>query len=187
MRSINTNKPAKPAAAKPAKADSKPATGKQAKAKATGKPAAVAKPAKPDQAAKNERRIADRRTVNGLYVAFEADRLSIPVKPISSYKAKPATPHPMPRNFSKRQFAALAVAASASGVKLAAGATIPRYFTARDIASVIENGCTADILASGLAKATGSGAAEKLTISKAGYDAIVASLGEKFLRTHNAI
>lgn len=165
----------------------KSAKSKSAKTAKPGKPAIAAKPAKPDSGEKRARAVADRATVNGLYAAFEAQRLSIPVKPVSAYRAKPATPHPMPRNFSKRQFAALAVAAASSGVKLAAGATVPRYFKAGDVASVIENGCVSDIIASGLATVSGSGAAEKLTVSKSGYDAIVATLGEKFLREHKAL
>lgn len=189
MRKIETSKA--PTAANSKAANSKTAKAKaptaaKAKAKAKAKPATAAA-AKPDSGEKQARRVADRQTVNGLYAAFESQRLSIPVKPVSSYRAKPAVPHPMPRNFSKRQFAALAVAASASGTKLATGAAIPRYFTARGIASVIENGCTSDIIASGLAKASGSGTAEKLTVSAAGYAAIVSTLGEKFLRTHKAL
>lgn len=140
---------AKPKAAKPANA--KP--GKPA-AKRAAKPEAEAQP--DPRVARAERIAAERSDVNAFYAAFEANRASVPVKPLSAFKPVATTAHPIARNPSERQAAAICAALSAAGVKLADGAKAPRVFERNGVRVCVENGVLRDAVSSGLVSVTGS-------------------------------
>lgn len=139
--------------------------------------------AKPDaRAARAERIAADRAAVHALYSAFEAQRASVPVKPLSAFKLASTTAHPIARNVSQRQCAALAVAFAAAGKKLATGAKAPRTFEIDGKPCAIENGVLRDAVSSGLCTVSGdTPESEIITLSKTATKSIAAQLGEKLL------
>lgn len=151
-----------------------------------------AKPSAPDKAkaieAKQAARAIDRGIVNKQYLALcEAGRLSIPVKPLSSYRPKQAKCHPMPRNYSERQAAALVASAIGSGAVLIPGVKLPRYFKFNDVPSVIENGCASDLIASGFVNLAGDGTGETFMLDKAGVDYITGVFGSGNLTRLNVL
>lgn len=127
-----------------------------------GKPAAkrAAKPeaeAQPDpRVARAERIAAERSDVNAFYAAFEANRASVPVKPLSAFKPVATTAHPIARNPSERQAAAICAALSAAGVKLSDGAKAPRVFERNGVRVCVENGVLRDAVSSGLVTVSGN-------------------------------
>ena len=149
----------------------------------TVQPETVATEAKPDpRAARAERIAADRAAVRALYSSFESQRQSVPVKPLSAFKLASTTAHPIARNVSQRQCAALAVAFTAAGRKLAAGAKAPRVFEIDGKPCAIENGVLRDAVSSGLCTVIGdTPEAEIIVLSKTAAKAISAQLGEKLL------
>lgn len=174
------------ATAKPTEARSNVAT--------TDKPKRVAKPkankpapvaaatvteATPDpRVARAERIAADRSAVSALYATFEAARVSVPVKALSAFKPQATTAHPISRNPSVRQAAAIAAAFSASGIKLIDGAKAPRVFDLDGVRSCVENGVLRDAVSSGLCRVAGdTPEAEFITVPKAA--AIVSLIGER--------
>lgn len=181
--SVSTPAVAKPAS-KPvaAKAD-KPATVKPV-AKAAAKPVSAPVAAKPDaSAAKRDAVKADRATIDALYATFETSRLSVPVKPVAGYKLTAATAHPIARNPSARQAAAIAVAFSAAGKKLIDGATAPRVFDRNGRGFVIETGVLRDAISAGLITVSGATpATEILTIAKNATKAIAGLIGSKAMQ-----
>lgn len=144
---------------------------------------ATATEAKPDARAERAARIAaDREAVSILYASFEANRASVPVKAISAFKLAASTAHPIARNVSVRQCAALAVAFAAAGKKLQANAKAPRVFEINGVPSAIENGVIRDAISSGLITVTGdTPETEILILSKNAAKAIAANLGETLL------
>lgn len=171
-----TEKPVKTKRSKPA---AKPVAGKR-------KPVA-AKPeteAKPDpRAARAERIAADRSTVSAIYAAFEQQRASVPVKPLSAFKPTSTTAHPVARHPSIRQAAAIAVAFAAAGKQLKPGISVPRVFEADGIRSCIENGVLRDAVSSGLVSVSGdTPETESIKLSAKADKAIVGFLGEKLCR-----
>jgi hypothetical protein len=144
---------------------------------------ATATEAKPDpRAARAERIAADRQAVHALYSAFESQRASVPVKPLSAFKLAATTAHPIARNVSQRQCAALAVAFAATGKKLATGERAPRTFEIDGKPCAIENGVLRDAVSSGLCTVSGeTPEAEIITLSKTAVKSITAQLGEKLL------
>lgn len=138
--------------------------------------------AKPDASALRAERIAaERASVAALYAGFDANRASVPVKPVSAFKLAATTAHPISRKPSQRQAAALAVAVAASGKKLIDGVSVARVFDHNGVNSAIENGVLRDAVSSGLARVSGDNAAtETITIVKAAP--IVSLLGEKLLK-----
>lgn len=169
---------AKPAAAKPGKPASKPAAPVAAEAKPEATPANVERAA---------RIAADRSAVRAFYSALESNRASVPVKPLSAFKPAPSSRHPIDRNPSTRQAAAIAAAFIGSGSKLAAGASASRAFERDGMRVCIENGAMRDMLASGLVTVSGNGADETLTLTKAGATYVPATLGEKLLKSVNLL
>ena len=167
-----TAKPAKPS--KPAAA-AKP--GKPAKPVAT----AAATEAKPDpRLARAERVSADRSVVSALYATFEANRVSVPVKALSAFKPLATTAHPISRNPSVRQAAAIVAAFVASGIKLSDGASAPRVFEINGVRSCIENGVLRDAVSSGLVRVSGNTPeTEKLTIPAKQAAALAGLVGER--------
>lgn len=112
--------------------------------------------AKPDpRVARAERIAADRTAVSALYATFEANRVSVPVKALSAFKPLATTAHPIARNPSARQAAAIAAAFSASGLKLIDGKAAPRVFDLNGVRSCVENGVLRDAVSSGLVSVTG--------------------------------
>jgi hypothetical protein len=140
--------------------------------------------AKPDpRAARAERIAADRAAVANLYSAFEHSRLSVPVKPLSAFKLAATTAHPIARNVSQRQCAALAVAFAAAGVKLASGATAPRVLEIDGKPCAIENGVLRDAVSSGLCTVSGdSPEAEIIRLSATATKSISGQLGATLLK-----
>ena len=139
------------------------------------KPAAVAaKPAaKPavDKAAQREalsaRIAAERKTANDVFAKL-SEAVSVPVKTLAAFKRsykRDVTAHAIGRKPSPRQAAALYVALTASGGKLADNATFPRKFEMRGASYAIENGALSDAIASGLASYDSK--AENVTICNA--------------------
>lgn len=145
--------------------------------------------AKPDpRAAKAERIAADRAAVAKLYASFERNRLSVPVKPLSAFKLATSSAHPIARNVSQRQCAALAVAFTAAGVQLAAGAKAARVFTLDDKPVAIENGVLRDAISSGLCTVTGeTPESEIITLSKTATASITGQLGAPLLKAAGII
>lgn len=171
-------------ASKPAKRAAKPGNKR-------GKPvnANAATEAKPDpRVARAERIAADRSAVAALYRAFEANRASIPVKPLSAFKPVATTAHSVMRNPSVRQAAAIAVAFSAAGVKLADGASAPRVFDLDGKRVCVENGVLRDAVSSGLIRVSGaSPETEKLTIANGKRAAILGLIGERIAKAGKLI
>lgn len=165
---VKPAKPSKPAAAKP---------GKPAKPVA----AATATEAKPDpRLARAERVSADRSVVSALYATFEANRVSVPVKALSAFKPLATTAHPIARNPSVRQAAAIVAAFVASGIKLTDGASAPRVFEINGVRSCIENGVLRDAVSSGLVRVSGNTPeTEKLTIPAKQAAALAGLVGER--------
>lgn len=149
----------------------------------------TASEAKPDpRAAKAERIAADRAAVSALYATFERNRLSVPVKPLSAFKLAASSAHPIARNVSQRQCAALAVAFTAAGVQLAAGAQAARVFTLSDKPVAIENGVLRDAISSGLCTVSGeTPEAEIITLSKTATASITGQLGAPLLKAAGII
>lgn len=145
--------------------------------------------AKPDPRAERAARIAaDRAAVAKLYATFERNRLSVPVKPLSAFKLSATTAHPIARNVSQRQCAALAVAFTAAGIQLAAGAKAARVFTLDDKPVAIENGVLRDAISSGLCTVTGeTPESEIITLSKTAPASITGQLGAPLLKAAGII
>lgn len=174
-------KPAiKRAVRKPA-LSAKPA-GKPAKpGKPASKPVAAATPDKRTEAA--ERIAADRNAVSALYAHFDANRDSVPVKPLSAFKPEASTAHPITRNPSRRQAAAIAVAFAAASGKLTDGGKAPRVFERGNVRVCIENGVLRDAISSGLITvAGGSPEAEILTLKRGAAATIAGLLGAAALK-----
>lgn len=144
---------------------------------------ASATEAKPDErVARAERIAADRAAVHALYAGFELNRASVPVKAISAFKLAATTAHPIARNVSIRQCAALAVAFAASGRKLSSGARAPRTFEINGVPSAIENGVLRDAVSSGLVTVAGdTPETEIITLTKSATAAIISHLGSSLL------
>lgn len=140
--------------------------------------------AKPDpRAARAERIAADRADVAKLYAGFEATRQSVPVKALSAFKLASTTAHPIARNVSQRQCAALAVAFAVANKKLATGATAPRVFDLNGKPAAIENGVLRDAVSSGLCTVSGdTPESEIIKLSKTAAAAIAAQLGSAILK-----
>ena len=140
--------------------------------------------AKPDPRAERAARIAaDRLAVRELYSAFEANRLSVPVKALSAFKLATSTAHPVTRGVSQRQCAALAVAFAAAGTKLKPGASAPRVFEIDGKPSAIENGVLRDAISSGLCTVAGeTPEAEIITLSATAHKSIAGQLGASIIK-----
>lgn len=173
-------------AVKPIAAPSRKRAAKPAKAAKPGKPAkrTAAKTTEPETDKRTERaeRIAaERSDVNALYAHFEANRDSVPVKPLSAFKPLATTAHPIPRRPSVRQAAAICAALSGAGVKLANGAKAPRVFEHKNVRVCVENGVLRDAVSSGLISVSGnSPETEIITVRKA--DSISGLIGSKLLK-----
>lgn len=77
---------------------------------------------------------------------------SVPVKPLSQLRpVRPTTPHPNARKPKPRNAYALVASAAVHGVRIEAGARIPRCFTYTGVDAIIENGVARDILKAGVA------------------------------------
>lgn len=164
-------------AAKPAAKAAKP--GKPAKRSA----AVTVEPEADKRTVRAERIAADRTDVAAFYAAFEANRSSIPVKPLSAFKPQASTAHPIDRNPSVRQAAAICAAFASAGVKLADGAKAPRVFDLDGKRSCIENGAMRDAISSGLiAVSGGSPETETLTIRAKQANVIAGLIGAKALK-----
>lgn len=154
---------------------------KAAKPAKPAKPVAVAAAveAKPDPRVERAARIsADRTAVSALYAIFEASRVSVPVKALSAFKPLATTAHPIARNPSTRQAAAIAAAFSASGLKLVDGKSAPRVFELNGVRSCIENGVLRDAVSSGLITVSGdTPETEKLKLSPKASAAIAGLIG----------
>jgi hypothetical protein len=136
----------------------KAGSAKPAKRNAPAAPVAVENvtEATPDpRVARAERIAADRSAVAALYATFEAQRASVPVKALSAFKPSATTAHPIARNPSQRQAAAIAVAFAAAGLKLIDGTAAPRVFDVNGVRSCIENGVLRDAVSSGLVTVSG--------------------------------
>ncbi len=77
---------------------------------------------------------------------------SVPVKPVSQMsRILPSTPHPQARSPTARCAYALIASASSHGIRLAPSVRIPRAFIYQEVAAVIENGASRDLLKAGMA------------------------------------
>ena len=171
-------------AAQRAKREASGKLAKPSKAKPNGKrskPVAATTEAKPDpRAAKAERIAADRTAVAALYAAFEANRASIPVKPLSAFKPVSTTAHPIARNPSTRQAAAIAIAFAAAGKQLKPGTSVARVFEFDGRRCAIENGVLRDAVSSGLVSVAGdTPETERITLAAKADRAIVGLIGER--------
>lgn len=115
--------------------------------------------------------------------AFNAAAISIPVKPVLIFKAYRPSLGVLKAGMrpSPRQAAALCVAVLASGQRFnvaddSAPVTFPRRFTLGDNAHALENGASADCVASGLA--TYDSDSEAFTVTSAQAKAIRGLLGK---------
>lgn len=142
----------------------------KATAQAKAAPKAAAKPAV-DKAAQREalstRIASERKTANDVFHKL-SESVSVPVKTLSAFKRtykQTVTAHAIGRKPSPRQAAALYVALTASGGKLADNVSFPRKFEMRGASYAIENGALSDAIASGLA--TYDSKAETITIRNA--------------------
>lgn len=136
--------------------------------------------------ARAERVAADRKAVNALYADFEANRLSVPVKALSAFKLETSKAHPVARNPSPRQAAALCAGLTANAVALADGARFPRVFEINGVNSAIENGVLRDAIASGLITVSGaSPEAEIIRIAKNGAAKIAGQIGATIVKRVN--
>lgn len=153
---------------------------------ATVKPVAVATAteAKPDpRLARAERISADRTAVAALYATFESNRVSVPVKALSAFKPQSTTAHPIARQPSIRQAAAIAAAFSAAGGKLIDGKSAPRVFDLNGVRSCIENGVLRDAVSSGLIRVSGdTPETEKLTLAPKASAAIAGLIGASAIK-----
>lgn len=133
-----------------------------------------------------ERIAADRKAVNELYAAFEANRLSVPVKPLSAFKLATSTAHPVTRNPSQRQAAAICAGLTAAGIALADGAKFPRCFSLNGSPVAIENGVLRDAISSGLVTVSGaSPEAEIVKIAKNATAKIAGQIGAAIVKRVN--
>jgi hypothetical protein len=181
------SKPAsKPAKRKPATKAAKPAETE----KPASKPAETEKPAsKPAEKPETEAdEIADvselRRIAANMQRTFDQQRVSVPIKPLAAFKPIAATANANGRSISVRQCAALAVAFTKQNRKLADGATIKRQFTFDAARYCIENGCSGDMLASGIIKLHADSIAgnETFILQPGATKAIIGKLGAPLLR-----
>ena len=127
---------------------------------------------------------AERTTARDLYSAFDANRLSVPVKTLSAFKPVAVTAHSITRKPSVRQCAAIAVAVKASGQKLADNVKAARRFKLAESESVtfaIENGALRDCISSGLITVTGNPGDETLRVSAGATAIITGLLGQRIL------
>lgn len=133
-----------------------------------------------------ERVAADRKAVAALYADFESNRLSVPVKALSAFKLETSKAHPVARNPSPRQAAALCAGLTANAVALADGARFPRVFEINGVNSAIENGVLRDAIASGLITVSGaSPEAEIIRIAKNGAAKIAGQIGATIVKRVN--
>lgn len=196
---MRTSKPAK-RSAKPTETAANPAVDNvdtAAPVTVNPEPVATATVAKPDaSAAKRERIIADRERCGRLYASLAASVSSIPVKPLSAYKPRPASANPNRRDgLSLRAAAASVLAIANSGTTIPVGTDgkpvgdtveFPRAFTLRDgdteTPAILENGTVGDMLAARVATVAGSSPAdERITLS---VRALLAHFGIAALRHH---
>jgi len=174
----NTNPVTIPATAiaDTAKPVSKPA------AKSSGKAKPAAKPETTTPATPIRDIAAERLTAKQLHAAFEAQRLSVPVKTTAVFKPVAVTAHPIARKPSMRQAAAIAVAFAASKAKLADNGTASRVFKFDAAELCIENGALRDAISSGLITASGQAGNETIKLSKNAAKTILGLIGEKLAR-----
>lgn len=120
-----------------------------------------------ERAALTARIATERKTATAVFAKL-SEAISIPVKPLAAYAKqyeKTCTAHPIGRKPSARQAAALYVALTAAGVKLADGAAFPRKFDMRGAAYAIENGVLRSAISAKLC--TYNSKTETITITKA--------------------
>jgi len=143
--------------------------------------------AKPDpRVARAERIAADRTVTNALYATFEANRVSVPVKPLSAFKPATSTAHPIARNPSARQAAAIATAFSANGLKLIDGTSAARVFELNGVRSCIENGALRDAISSGLVTVSGdTPETETITLCAKASASIAGLIGSSAIKAGN--
>lgn len=138
-------------------------------------------PAVDPRIAKAERVAADRASVKAFYTALNGS-VSVPVKALSAFKLAHVTAHPIARNPSARQAAAIATAFIAGNVKLADGATAPRVFEIDGVRSAIENGALRDAISAGLVTVTGdSPETQSIKLANKAAKIITGLVGEKAL------
>lgn len=118
-----------------------------------------------------------------LFRTFNDNSISIPIKPLATFKAyRAAIGYLKPgMQASRRQAAALCVAALASGHRFntaekSAPVTFPRAFPFNGQSFVIENGCNADCVSAGLASYCPK--TETYTVTAEQARAIAAQLGK---------
>lgn len=170
-----------PAANKASGKANKPATDSKPVAPVTTE---AATEAKPDPRAERAARVAaERKAVHAIYHGFEATRVSVPVKPLSAFKPATTTAHPIARNPSTRQAAAIVLAFAATSNTLADGGKAPRVFERDGVRYCIENGVLRDAVSSGLIRVSGSTPeTETITIAPGKAAAIAGLIGEKLAK-----
>lgn len=127
------------------------------KRKPSAKPTPVAATPKADKQADRAALVAriasERKTATDVFGKLST-AVSVPVKTLAAFKRsykRDVTAHAIGRKPSPRQAAALYVALTASGAKLADNAKFNRVFKMRGADYAIENGALSDAIASGLA------------------------------------
>jgi hypothetical protein len=92
------------------------------------------------------------RAVLNRFVLSIADMDSVVIKPASQFVARPTVRFPKStRSLTLRQAVAIAASASANGIPLVGGCTVPRRLTFDGIDGLVENGVACDIITSGSA------------------------------------
>lgn len=125
----------------------------------------------------------ERATLNGFLQSIGPVG-SVPIKPISQIaRIVPTTPHPKPRQPTKRCAYALVASASAAGLRLSDGIEIPRSFSYCDVTAIVENGVARDLIKAKMATLipTTSPKNERFKLSSLQVGILVELLGHKHL------
>ncbi|WP_448660385.1 GIY-YIG nuclease family protein [Sphingomonas sp. CJ99] len=124
------------------------------------------------------------------FIAGIGEVQSVPIKPLRQIsRVLPTTPHPSPRKPTARCAFALVASASAHGLPLTAGMSIPRSFIYDGVEAIIENGVARDILKAGVASLDPAvdPRDEAFALSAKQIEWIVSAVGKKALEVRGLL
>lgn len=129
-----------------------------------------------------------RSSVNAFFLRIGIPVASVPIKPLGERRLEPLSPHPIPRQPSARQAAAIVALAIGNKAILAPGLELNRRFRLDEIEVVLENGVGRDLLKSGMLKvSSGTAGAEILKLTPLGLTETIRLIGRETLTSFGVL
>jgi hypothetical protein len=116
----------------------------------------------------------ERRVANEFFHRIAGQQDSVPIKPLGVRRLEATVPHSSSRKPTERMAKVIVAAALATDQLLTEGLIIPRLFSIKDNAYVIENGAAKDMLKAGMIIVTPGDKPEmeRFTLTARGFDAV---------------